>query len=152
MVYRSFSAKRRCNWNIIVLANLASQFEANETHSGRHSHFNYPTPQDHLKEVLGKWHLIDDEIWGKIIFMEKNRRVAKAYARVPVLTISGSSVDFDCYRIGLNGFDNAKRDRDTAEVKEQIGSVRKRGVAGIKFPLLFPSRASNSKWTQTETF
>ena len=37
--------------------------------------------QDHIAEVLEKWDNIDDEIWAKVIVLERNRRVAKAYAR-----------------------------------------------------------------------
>ncbi|XP_055347542.1 uncharacterized protein LOC129594776 isoform X2 [Paramacrobiotus metropolitanus] len=75
----------------------------------------------HLREVLEKWQSIDDEIWGKIICMEKNRRVAKAYARVPVLTINGGEDGFDGYRIGLSGFENPKRHPDTTQSKKLIG-------------------------------
>lgn len=45
-----------------------------------------------------KWEQIDDEIWSKVIVLERNRRVAKAYARAPVLTINGSDDGFDGYR------------------------------------------------------
>uniref|UniRef100_A0A1A9ZUW6 MH2 domain-containing protein n=1 Tax=Glossina pallidipes TaxID=7398 RepID=A0A1A9ZUW6_GLOPL len=44
---------------------------------------------EHIQEVLDKWTQIDDEIWAKVIVFERNRRVAKAYARAPVLTING---------------------------------------------------------------
>ena len=54
--------------------------------------------QDHIKEVLGKWESIDDEIWAKVIVLERNRRVAKAYARAPVLTVNGSDEGFDGFR------------------------------------------------------
>ena len=54
--------------------------------------------QDHIDEVLGKWHSIDDEIWAKVIVLERNRRVAKAYARAPVLTVNGSEDGFDGFR------------------------------------------------------
>ena len=73
--------------------------------------------------MLDKWSSLDDEIWGKIICMEKNRRVAKAYARVPIVTINGSDDGFDGYRIGLAGFDNPKRHPETADVKKHIGQV-----------------------------
>ncbi|OQV13866.1 hypothetical protein BV898_11866 [Hypsibius exemplaris] len=75
----------------------------------------------HLKEVFEKWPYIDDEIWSKVICMEKNRRVAKAYARVPKITINGSDEGFDGQRIGLSGFDNAKRNPDTERIKQHIG-------------------------------
>lgn len=53
--------------------------------------------------------------------MERNRRVAKAYARAPILTINGGDNGFDGYRIGMNGFDNPLRDVKTEEVKRNIG-------------------------------
>ncbi|KAG8201116.1 hypothetical protein JTE90_028784 [Oedothorax gibbosus] len=77
--------------------------------------------KDHIQEVLNKWKQIDDEIWAKIIVLERNRRVAKAYARAPVLTINGSDDGFDGYRIGLCGFDNPMRDAKTEEIKKNIG-------------------------------
>lgn len=55
--------------------------------------------------------------------MERNRRIAKAYSRVPVLTISGSKDGFDGYKIGLNGFENSARDSLTKTVKTHIGKV-----------------------------
>ena len=58
--------------------------------------------QDHIKEVLGKWESIDDEIWAKVIVLERNRRVAKAYARAPVLTINGSDEGFDGFRYEIH--------------------------------------------------
>ena len=79
--------------------------------------------QDHIQEVLSKWQSIDDEIWAKIIVLERNRRVAKAYARAPVLTVNGSDDGFDGFRIGLAGFDNPMRDAKTEEVKRHIGQV-----------------------------
>lgn len=77
--------------------------------------------KDHIQEVLNKWQSIDDEIWAKIIVLERNRRVAKAYARAPVLTVNGSDDGFDGFRIGLAGFDNPMRDSKTEEVKRHIG-------------------------------
>jgi len=77
--------------------------------------------KDHIQEVLNKWQSIDDEIWAKIIVLERNRRVAKAYARAPVLTVNGSDDGFDGFRIGLAGFDNPMRDAKTEEVKRHIG-------------------------------
>ncbi|XP_015587621.1 uncharacterized protein LOC107264167 isoform X2 [Cephus cinctus] len=76
--------------------------------------------KDHIQEVLDKWNQIDDEIWAKVIVFERNRRVAKAYARAPVLTINGSNEGFDGYRIGLCGFDNPMRDSKTDEAKRHI--------------------------------
>ena len=55
--------------------------------------------------------------------MERNRRVAKAYARVPVLTVSGSNEGFDGYKIGLNGFETPMNDPLVKRVKNHIGKV-----------------------------
>ncbi|EDW77216.1 uncharacterized protein Dwil_GK22050 [Drosophila willistoni] len=77
--------------------------------------------KEHIQEVLDKWTQIDDEIWAKVIVFERNRRVAKAYARAPVLTINGSDDGFDGMRIGLCGFDNPMRDQKTDEMKRIIG-------------------------------
>ncbi|XP_055686812.1 uncharacterized protein LOC129792093 isoform X1 [Lutzomyia longipalpis] len=77
--------------------------------------------KEHIQEVLDKWTQIDDEIWAKVIVFERNRRVAKAYARAPVLTINGSDDGFDGMRIGLCGFDNPMRDQKTDEVKRHVG-------------------------------
>ena len=79
--------------------------------------------QEHIQEVLNKWQSIDDEIWAKIIVLERNRRVAKAYARAPVLTVNGSDDGFDGFRIGLAGFENPMRDSKTEEAKRQIGKI-----------------------------
>jgi len=81
--------------------------------------------KDHVEEVLRKWDAIDDEIWAKAIVMERNRRVAKAYARAPVLSINGGTGGFDGYRLGLNGFTNPMRDPKTEEFKELIGQGAK---------------------------
>lgn len=81
--------------------------------------------KDHVEEVLRKWEAIDDEIWAKAIVMERNKRVAKAYARAPVLTINGGNGGFDGYRLGLNGFSNPSRDPKTEEFKENIGQGAK---------------------------
>lgn len=78
--------------------------------------------KDHIAEVLSKWDNIDDEIWAKVIVLERNRRIAKAYARAPVLTINGSSEGFDGFRIGVNGFENPLRDPKVADFKSQIGA------------------------------
>ena len=78
--------------------------------------------QDHIAEVFEKWANIEDEIWAKVIILERNRRVAKAYARAPVLTLNGSEDGFDGFKIGVNGFDNPMRDHKVKEFKAQIGA------------------------------
>lgn len=72
--------------------------------------------------MLEKWDNIDDEIWAKVIVLERNRRIAKAYARAPVLTVNGSEDGFDGFRIGVNGFENPMRDHKVTEFKSQIGA------------------------------
>ena len=55
-------------------------------------------------ELLGKWQNIDDEIWAKVIVLERNRRVAKAYVRAPVLTVNGGDAGFDGFRLTPSTF------------------------------------------------
>lgn len=77
---------------------------------------------------------IDDEIWAKIICMERNRRIAKAYARKHSLTVNGSVDEYlDGTTLGLNSFDNPDRDTKTRHIKEYIGQVsRKRDYSFAK--------------------
>jgi len=76
--------------------------------------------KDHIQEVLDKWESIDDEIWAKVVVLERNRRVAKAYARAPVVTVNGTDQGFDGFRIGVAGFENPMRDVGTEETIKQI--------------------------------
>merc|ERR1712083_882780 len=62
--------------------------------------------------------------------LERNRRVAKAYARAPILTINGSEDGFDGFKIGVNGFDNPLRDYKVKEFKAQIGAGCKLKMGG----------------------
>ncbi|XP_075591584.1 uncharacterized protein LOC124491911 isoform X2 [Dermatophagoides farinae] len=75
---------------------------------------------DHIAEVLRKWEQIDDEIWAKMIFMTRNRRIAKAYVRVPAVIIDGTDNGFDGYRVGLNGFEDPFRDPMTDQLMNNI--------------------------------
>merc|ERR1712083_766979 len=77
--------------------------------------------RDHIQEVIDKWDSIDDEIWAKVIVLERNRRVAKAYARAPVITVNGSTDGFDGFRIGVAGFDNPLRDSNTSAAIQALG-------------------------------
>lgn len=56
--------------------------------------------------------------------MEKNRRVAKAYARASIITINGSETGFDGYRIGINGLSDGATDGKIEQVKKMIGQVK----------------------------
>lgn len=53
--------------------------------------------------------------------MERNRRIAKAYARSPVINITGGDIGFDGDSIGLAGFDNPYRDADAQRIQRRIG-------------------------------
>ena len=78
--------------------------------------------QDHIEEVLDKWDVIDDEVWAKVIVLERNRRVARAYAKTHVLSINGSKCGFDGFKVGVNGFENPMRDEEVRECKAAIGA------------------------------
>lgn len=84
---------------------------------------------------------IDDEIWAKIICMERNRRIAKAYARKHSLTVNGSVDEYlDGTTLGLNSFDNPDRDTKTRHIKEYIGQVSRK----IDLILVYRGRKSCS--------
>ncbi|XP_074601355.1 uncharacterized protein LOC141855289 [Brevipalpus obovatus] len=87
--------------------------------------------KDHIQEVLEKWDKIDDEIWAKIIVMEKHKRVAKAYARASIITINGSDTGFDGYRIGINGLGEGPADSKVERVKKLIGQGIKLKLDGV---------------------
>lgn len=60
--------------------------------------------QDNLAEVYRKLANIEEEIWGKIIIMERNSRIVKAYLRSRIITIDGSDWDFDGSRYIVQNF------------------------------------------------
>ena len=53
--------------------------------------------------------------------MERNRRVAKAYIRSPVITVGGGKEGFDGLRVGLQGFANPFREEETEAVMSRLG-------------------------------
>ncbi|KAH9419528.1 hypothetical protein DERP_009585 [Dermatophagoides pteronyssinus] len=119
--------------------------------------------KDQLKEIRNKWNQIDDEIWAKIICFERNRRVAKAYARSQVISINGSDRGFDGYRIGLNGFPNPKRDLEVQMIKQQIRSgfklkiddlgnvhIKRIGRCPVFLGPGIPNRNSDSHYSQQQ--
>ena len=53
--------------------------------------------------------------------MERNRRVAKAYIRSPVITVGGGQEGFDGLRVGLHGFENPFRSEETEAVMARLG-------------------------------
>jgi len=75
---------------------------------------------DHIEGILRKWDSIEDDIWAKVIVMEKNHMVAKAFVRAPVLTVNGGKVAFDGEVIGLCGFNNKLRDTATEKVLHMV--------------------------------
>ena len=51
--------------------------------------------QDHIAEIVPKLSKLDDEIWGKMILMERNKRTAKAYLRTTTVIVDGTAGGFD---------------------------------------------------------
>jgi len=75
---------------------------------------------DHIEGILRKWDSIEDDIWAKVIVMEKNHMVAKAFIRTPVLTVNAGRIPFDGEIIGLCGFNNTQRDASTERVLHMV--------------------------------
>ncbi|KHJ43436.1 MH2 domain protein [Trichuris suis] len=78
--------------------------------------------RDHMQEIGSKLPSLDDGIWGKLILMEKNRRIAKAYLRAPSLQVDGSRLGFDGGVVGFNSFPVPARDGHTNEIRNKICS------------------------------
>ncbi|MCP9263351.1 Carboxypeptidase D [Dirofilaria immitis] len=76
------------------------------------------TYNDNIMEVYRKLSNIEEQIWDKLIVMERNIRSAKAYLRSRIITIDGSEAEFDGIRIGLQRFENSYRDDDTIRAFE----------------------------------
>uniref|UniRef100_A0A8R1TQ80 MH2 domain-containing protein n=1 Tax=Onchocerca volvulus TaxID=6282 RepID=A0A8R1TQ80_ONCVO len=74
--------------------------------------------RDNIMEVYRKLSNIEEQIWGKLIVMERNIRSAKAYLRSRIITIDGSETEFDGLRIGLQRFENSYRDDGTIRAFE----------------------------------
>jgi hypothetical protein len=49
----------------------------------------YLQSQEQVAEVLEKWDTIDDEVWAKIIVLERNKRIAKVYAKTRIMSLNG---------------------------------------------------------------
>ena len=57
-----------------------------------------------------------------MIVLERNRRVAKAYAKTPILSINSSKCGFEGFKVGVNGFQNPWRDEEVRECQAGIGA------------------------------
>lgn len=66
---------------------------------------------------------MDDEIWGKIVVMERCKRIAKAYLRKTTVIVDGGDEEFDGKTLGFNFFTNPMRDEYTKELRAKIGDV-----------------------------
>ena len=81
---------------------------------------------DIIQEVMDKWNDIDDQIWAKVIVMERNCRVGKAFLRRPEVVVTNEEFGFDINgRIGLRGFSNKMRDSETEVILKKIGKCCK---------------------------
>ena len=77
---------------------------------------------DHIEEVMEKWNTIDDQIWGKVILMEKNSRVGKVFLNRSEIVVTNEDSGFDITgKIGLRGFDNKMRDYETNTILKKLG-------------------------------
>ncbi|KAK6111949.1 MH2 domain family protein [Brugia pahangi] len=79
--------------------------------------------KEHVIEILEKLEYgdLDDEIWGKIILMEKCKCLAKAYLRKTTVIIDGSSDEYDGITLGFNYFQNNDYNKDKNNIRHKIG-------------------------------
>ncbi|XP_064596835.1 myosin-IIIa-like [Liolophura sinensis] len=74
-----------------------------------------------IKDVMEKRSELNDGIWCKMMYMERNNMVAKFYVEEPEIIIDGSSERFEGERVGLGYFNHSRRDEVTKRVRHQIG-------------------------------
>ncbi|VDM99186.1 unnamed protein product [Thelazia callipaeda] len=79
--------------------------------------------RDNILEVYRKLPNIEEQIWGKLIVMERNIRPVKAYLKSRIIIVDGSEAEFDGSRIGLRRFANAHRDEGTKRALESFSKV-----------------------------
>ncbi|CEF70257.1 SMAD domain, Dwarfin-type and SMAD/FHA domain and SMAD domain-like-containing protein [Strongyloides ratti] len=68
---------------------------------------------DNSGEVYQKLKGLEQEIWAKLILMEKDCRIMKAYLRFPTININGGFDDFDGLQVGLARFTSHDNDSST---------------------------------------
>uniref|UniRef100_A0A0K0FVH2 MH2 domain-containing protein n=1 Tax=Strongyloides venezuelensis TaxID=75913 RepID=A0A0K0FVH2_STRVS len=68
---------------------------------------------DNSGEVNQKLKGLEQEIWAKLILMEKDCRIMKAYLRFPTININGGFDDFDGLQVGLARFTSPDNDSST---------------------------------------
>uniref|UniRef100_A0A0K0DY63 MH2 domain-containing protein n=2 Tax=Strongyloides stercoralis TaxID=6248 RepID=A0A0K0DY63_STRER len=68
---------------------------------------------DNSGEVYQKLKGLEQEIWAKLILMEKDCRSMKAYLRFPTININGGFDDFDGLQVGLARFTSHNNDSST---------------------------------------
>ena len=74
--------------------------------------------QYHLRALHRRWEVLDDEVWAKLVVMEKAERAAKAYIKTPVLSVDGADTGFDGRSVGLSGLESGPAgDKESAMVK-----------------------------------
>jgi len=78
--------------------------------------------RENVEETESKLDHMDDEVWCKLIIMEKNRRVAKVLLRRAVNLINNSDVGYNSNGIiGLVGFENVLREKETKGALKKVG-------------------------------
>lgn len=104
-------------------------------------------PKDHLAEVLGKWHTLkaNDDIWAKLIYFERNRRLAKAYVSASTLIVDASTAGLTAHntRVGLSGLENPARSLESVACLRQLGAGVELRVDSAGNALI--SRAGNDR-------
>ena len=77
-------------------------------------------PQGSIKSIDQKWDVMDDQVWAKIILMEKATTLGKAYIRSPIFTVDGSDSGFEGRKVGVNGFRRREEDKESLMCKTLI--------------------------------
>ena len=75
-----------------------------------------------LEDIETNLDEIDDDVWARVIIMEKNVEVAKMLLRKPIVVVTNGDEGFDgnCL-VGLGGFENPSRDKESLDSLKSVG-------------------------------
>ena len=82
-----------------------------------------------LEDIETNLDEIDDDVWARVIIMEKNVEVAKMLLRKPIVVVTNGDEGFDgnCL-VGLGGFENPSRDKDSLDSLKSVGKGCRLGM------------------------
>ncbi|VDO92084.1 unnamed protein product [Soboliphyme baturini] len=100
MTHKPTTIDREIQRNMDILRQLLLEERKNDVKKGFSRQWTNDQDffEDICSETYAKLPALPQQIWGKLVFMEMNRRVGKLYVRQPSIIIDGSDIHFDGLR------------------------------------------------------